>query len=97
MAASDAGALKARQLKLDANAFDSDDFVQRLLRFMGIQNMAGRRTRTQQADNDATELGDRPEEWWSLVGRELGKHSRRVTTSDHMYVLNYCGRQWKTR
>ncbi|GAA5879542.1 hypothetical protein JCM3774_000281 [Rhodotorula dairenensis] len=35
IATSEAGALKARQLKIDGDAFDTDEFLVRLLRFMG--------------------------------------------------------------
>jgi hypothetical protein len=35
MMQSDMGAIKARQLKVDANAFDTDDFLIKALHFMG--------------------------------------------------------------
>lgn len=35
MMQSDMGAMKARQLKIDANAFDTDDFLSKALLFLG--------------------------------------------------------------
>ncbi|GAA5927953.1 hypothetical protein JCM3775_002773 [Rhodotorula graminis] len=50
MATSEAGALKARQLKIDADAFDTDEFLARLRRFLGGEaarsDRARRRDRT---------------------------------------------------
>lgn len=48
IATSEAGALKARQLKIDGDAFDTDEFLVRLLRFMGgrsARNLRRKRTR----------------------------------------------------
>ncbi|KAI5475174.1 alpha-1,2-mannosyltransferase (Ktr4), glycosyltransferase family 15 protein [Pseudohyphozyma bogoriensis] len=88
MAASDAGALKARQLKLDANAFDTDEFISRLLRFMGRRSGGGRRS-TRAAESEAgDEDGDDADamtDGWTKVGRVLAKESRRIPVMDHMW------------
>lgn len=80
IAASDAGALKARQLKLDANAFDTDEFLAKLSQFMG-----GQKARAGSEDrgvDEAVELNQR----WTKVGRALAMESRRVPALDHMCV-----------
>ncbi|SCZ88894.1 BZ3501_MvSof-1269-A2-R1_C65g00368 [Microbotryum saponariae] len=68
MAASDAGALKARQLKLDADAFDTDQFLLKLAHFMG-------------GSVGATEGAGRPLRW-GRVGRVLASESRRAVVMD---------------
>ncbi|BGP09659.1 hypothetical protein JCM10049v2_005532 [Rhodotorula toruloides] len=96
IATSEAGALKARQLKIDADAFDTDEFIARLVKFMGGQANArdARRKRTRgkrAAENDEDELDDddeaefdRPMKWIK-VGRVLAAQSRRAAPFDFMY------------
>ncbi|KPV72345.1 uncharacterized protein RHOBADRAFT_8310, partial [Rhodotorula graminis WP1] len=75
MATSEAGALKARQLKIDADAFDTDEFLARLRRFLGGEaarsDRARRRDRTtggggrargRRAASDEDELEDSQED-----------------------------------
>ncbi|KAG0659912.1 hypothetical protein C6P46_004852 [Rhodotorula mucilaginosa] len=45
IATSEAGALKARQLKIDGDAFDTDEFLVRLVRFMGGRGRSARSMR----------------------------------------------------
>ncbi|SCZ91248.1 BZ3500_MvSof-1268-A1-R1_Chr1-2g01285 [Microbotryum saponariae] len=90
MAASDAGALKARQLKLDADAFDTDQFLLKLAHFMGgsvvalnQKNKGKGRSQTQDEDRAATEGAGRPLRW-GRVGRVLASESRRAVVMDLM-------------
>ncbi|GAA5889427.1 hypothetical protein JCM8208_007872 [Rhodotorula glutinis] len=50
IATSEAGALKARQLKIDADAFDTDEFLIRLRRFLGGEGGAARSDRARRRD-----------------------------------------------
>jgi len=50
MATSEAGALKARQLKIDGDAFDTDEFLVRLRRFLGGDGGAARSDRARRRD-----------------------------------------------
>ncbi|BGP33653.1 hypothetical protein JCM10296v2_005457 [Rhodotorula toruloides] len=96
IATSEAGALKARQLKIDADAFDTNEFIARLVKFMGGQANArgARRKRTRgkrAAESDEDELDDddevefdRPIKWIK-VGRVLAAQSRRPAPFDFMY------------
>ncbi|KDE02640.1 hypothetical protein MVLG_06826 [Microbotryum lychnidis-dioicae p1A1 Lamole] len=90
MAASDAGALKARQLKLDADAFDTDQFLVKLAHFMGgsvmtlnQKNKGKGRSQTQDDDKAATERAGRTLRW-GRVGRVLASESRRAVVMDLM-------------
>ncbi|EGU12119.1 WD-repeat-containing protein [Rhodotorula toruloides ATCC 204091] len=95
IATSEAGALKARQLKIDADAFDTDEFIPRLVKFMGGQANArdARRKRTRgkrAAESDEDELDDDEVEFdrpmkWIKVGRVLAAQSRRPAPLDFMY------------
>ncbi|KAL8279175.1 hypothetical protein RQP46_008431 [Phenoliferia psychrophenolica] len=86
MAASDAGALKARQLKLDANAFDTDEFLLKLVQFMGGR-VGAKKAHIRADSEDGGPGGDDGElnARWTKVGRVLAKESRRVPALDHMY------------
>ncbi|KAK4705967.1 non-structural maintenance of chromosomes element 4, partial [Phenoliferia sp. Uapishka_3] len=84
MAASDAGAIKARLLKLDQGAFDTDEFLLKLQQFMGGAGNKKPRIRSggqAEALEEAAELNAR----WTKVGRVLARESRRVPAIDHMY------------
>lgn len=101
IATSEAGALKARQLKLDADAFDTDEFLVRLLKFIGGRSARSlRRKRTRKGpgqagldSDDASDDGleddddDRPMKW-NKVGRVLAGQSRRAPPLDFMCVLS---------
>lgn len=88
MATSDAGALKARQLKLDANAFDTEDFLAKLRQFMGSRTGKKKsRARAGSEDGEQNEEMEDVVQQWTKVGRVLAMESRRVQTSDHMCVL----------
>lgn len=76
LAASDAGALKARQLKIDTNAFDVDDFFQKLARFMG-----GRVNKANRLNVNQSPLK------WERAGRVLGAQSRRIPGINLMCVF----------
>ncbi|GAA5822269.1 hypothetical protein JCM11251_006284 [Rhodosporidiobolus azoricus] len=71
IATSEAGALKARQLKIDADAFDTDEFLVRLRAFLGAKGSGlgaasqgggkkgkGRRKRRDASDEDEDELDE---------------------------------------
>ena len=87
MAASDAGALKARQLQLDKGAFDTDAFILKLVQFMG--GRVGKKANIR-ADSEevAQERDDELYGPWTKIGRVLARESRRVPALDHMCVLS---------
>lgn len=98
VAASGAGALKARQMKLDANAFDSTEFLNKLIWFMGGRlGGAGkgkgkgkkRAVRDEEEEESEEEDGEGQAEGglkWERLGRALAGESRRPPTMDFMYV-----------
>jgi hypothetical protein len=103
MAASDAGALKARQLKVDANAFDVDEFLLQLGKVMTVRSAKrGREDQggelgqgTQEAPaTQRTQKGKEGQLDWERVGKVLAKQSKRVAVMDFMCVIvtdcRYC-------
>jgi hypothetical protein len=100
MATSAAGATKARQLKIDSNAFDTTEFLARLVKFMGGakaqnkgKNRQGAQVKGEDEDDEEDEQGDgayplpgRPGGGfaWDRVGRLLAGESRRVPAIDFM-------------
>lgn len=84
MAASDAGFQKARQMKIDADAFDTDDFVAKLVTFMGGRGGKGVRTRGGQEEEEGQDEEERELRGWEKVGALLGLQSRRVPVMDFM-------------
>lgn len=93
MAVSDAGALKARQLKLDANAFDTDEFLGKIKQFLGFRmGLGGAKARKQKAatQDEGDELAEEEDDdddvtdRWVKVGRVMAPYSLRLPTFDHM-------------
>ncbi|GAA5916873.1 hypothetical protein JCM6882_007441 [Rhodosporidiobolus microsporus] len=78
IATSEAGALKARQLKIDADAFDTDEFLSRLRAFLGAkgtgmgaatqQQKKRRRRKGQESDDEDSELDELDDNEASTVG-----------------------------
>ncbi|GAA5955872.1 hypothetical protein JCM3765_000025 [Sporobolomyces pararoseus] len=91
IATSEAGALKARQLKIDADAFDTDEFLIRLAHFMGgrvgaAARHARRNRRAAQDDSDEEGGIDGEKPWaWGKVGKVLSGESKRPAVLEHMY------------
>ncbi|GAA6062855.1 hypothetical protein JCM10212_006108 [Sporobolomyces blumeae] len=90
IATSEAGALKARQLKIDADAFDIDEFLVRLGHFMSGSVAANGRAQARRAfranrgSDDEGPAGGMP--WaWGRVGKVLLGESRRPAILEHMY------------
>lgn len=81
------GAAKARAMKSGSGAFDVDDFVARLITYMG-----GRKPVSPVGDEDEEEdeseydAGGAPLDWERIARRALAK-SRRVPAMDFMCVL----------
>lgn len=81
------GAAKARAMKSSTGAFDTDDFIARLVTFMG-----GRKHASPTGDDDDDEdgesqfEGDAPLDWERIGRRALAK-SRRVPALDFMCVF----------
>jgi hypothetical protein len=80
LAFSNIGAKQARALKSGPSAFDIDDFVSKLVVFMG-----GAARQDQDSDLDL-EDNDTPLNW-DKIGRKALAKSRRVPVMDFMYVL----------
>lgn len=94
IATSEAGALKARQLKIDADAFDTDEFLVRLAHFMGGRigaagRNARRNRRAAQDDSDDEGGNDAEKPWaWGKVGKVLSGESKRPAVFEHMSVFS---------
>ena len=93
-------AAKARAMKAGAGAFDIDDFVSKLITFMGGRRGggggggAGPKDRERQADADYDEDVDDEEDDdeddeplnWERIGRKALAKSRRIPVMDFMCV-----------
>ena len=73
--ASNMSALKARSMKTTAGAFDVEDFVEKLISFMG-----GNR----EAVEEGAEMDDTAPLKWDKIGRKALAKSRRVPVVDFM-------------
>ena len=95
--ASNMHAAKARAMKAGAGAFDVDDFVSKLITFMGgRRGEAGPKDRasggTDEDDEEEEDYdGDDEPLDWEKIGRKALAKSRRVPVMDFMYVppLNF--------
>jgi hypothetical protein len=97
-------AAKARAMKAGAGAFDIDDFVSKLITFMGGRrggggggaSGGGPKDRDRQADADYDEDVDDEEDDdeddeplnWERIGRKALAKSRRIPVMDFMCVTN---------
>ncbi|KAH9939785.1 Nse4 C-terminal-domain-containing protein [Epithele typhae] len=79
---SEIGAAKARAMKSGTGAFDTDDFIARLITYMGGRRHAAH---VQNEDDDDSEFdaGDAPLDWEKLGRKALAK-SRRAPAMDFM-------------
>ena len=90
--ASNMHAAKARAMKAGAGAFDIDDFVSKLITFMGGRRGgagAGKeRAADGEEDDDEEDEEDDDDEPlnWERIGRRALAKSRRVPVMDFMYV-----------
>ena len=93
--ASNMHAAKARAMKAGAGAFDIDDFVSKLITFMGgRRGGAGPKDRPsggegeydEEDDEDDDDDGDDEPLDWEKIGRKALAKSRRVPLMDFMYV-----------
>lgn len=100
LTASNMHAAKARAMKAGAGAFDIDDFVSKLITFMGGRRSGGgagpKDRRDRQADADYDEDVDDEEEEddeddeplnWERIGRKALAKSRRIPVMDFMCVI----------
>lgn len=76
--ASNMSAMKARAMKSGAGAFDTEEFVSKLITFMG-----GRK-HTEGVDNDDDDAEGGAALDWNKVGRKALAKSRRVPAMDFM-------------
>lgn len=83
--ASNFGAQKARAMKSGSGAFDVDDFVSKLLQYMGGQKNI---EDTLPDDSDGEEIPVNVSALdWDRIGRKALAKSRRVPAMGFMYVL----------
>jgi non-structural maintenance of chromosomes element 4 len=78
---SNMGAAKARAMKAGSGAFDIEDFVSKLITFMG-----GRRGNGPD-DSDAEDDDDSDPLQWDKIGRKAMTQSRRIPVMDFMSVI----------
>ncbi|KAJ3514329.1 hypothetical protein NLJ89_g2436 [Agrocybe chaxingu] len=79
--ASNMGAQKARAMKSGSGAFDIDDFVSKLLRFMsGQKNLED----DLPEDSDGEDIPDQPALDWDRIGRKAMAKSRRIPAMGFM-------------
>ena len=86
--ASNMGAMKARAMKSGPSAFDADDFVAKLVTFMGGRRQAFREDAKEDIDSEFMEDEDVGALLdWDKIGRKALAKSRRVPVMDFMCVL----------
>lgn len=71
------GAAMARAMKHDAGAFDVDDYLAKMLVFLGGAN-------EEVADDEFDERGEDASLNWERIGAKVFKHSRRAVCMDFM-------------
>jgi hypothetical protein len=76
--ASNMGAQKARAMKSGSGTFDIDDFVSKLVTFMGGASQLGDDSDAEDAEPDATRID------WDRIGRKALGKSRRVPAMGFM-------------
>lgn len=79
--ASNVGAQKARAMKSGSGAFDVDDFVGKLVRFMG----GGKHLEEPSEESDVDEININLD--WEKIGRKALAKSRRVAVMGFMSVF----------
>lgn len=86
MATAAAAVTKARQLKIDSNAFDTNEFLTRLVAYMGGKRALNKGKKRQIKGEDEPEADQLDEGGynWDRVGRLLAGESRRVPVMDFM-------------
>jgi len=77
--ASNMGAQKARAMKSGSGSFDIDDFVSKLVMFMG----GAKQLNVDDDDSDGEEMNGTPLEW-DRIGRKALAKSRRVPAMGFM-------------
>ena len=98
LTASNMHAAKARAMKAGAGAFDIDDFVSKLITFMGGRRAGGagvpkdRPVQDEEVGADEDDEDDEEDDEddeplnWERIGRKALAKSRRVPVMDFMYV-----------
>lgn len=76
--ASNMSALKARSMKTTAGAFDVEDFIEKLISFMGGNQATG------EPAEEGVEIDDTTPLKWDKIGRKALAKSRRVPVMDFM-------------
>lgn len=76
--ASNLSALKARSMKTTAGAFDVEDFIEKLISFMGGNQATG------EPAEEGVEMDDTAPLKWDKIGRKALAKSRRVPVMDFM-------------
>lgn len=79
LVASTLGAQKARAMKSGSGVFDVDDFVSKLVTFMG-----GTKSLEDRAGNESDAEDDEPTLDWEKIGRKALAKSRRVPVMSFM-------------
>lgn len=82
-------AAKARAMKSGQGAFDIDDFVSKLITFMGGVKIMDQR-HADDSEPEEVNDGDAPLDW-EKIGRKALAKSRRVPTTDFMCAFRDCG------
>lgn len=79
------GALKARNMKIDANAFDLDEFVARVGKVMSKDRVTWAGSDGEEADEEDEGPGGQID--WEKMGKFVMKYSRRAPVMDVMCAL----------
>lgn len=79
------GVLKARQLKLDALAFDTDEFLSRAIQYLGGTGPAPIEIDSDGEQIQVQNVGSKRKLDWERAGTLLAKESRRVPAIDFMF------------
>ena len=84
--ASNMGAQKARSMKSGSGAFDIDDFVSKLVMFMGGQKSLEDALPDDSDQEDTNDISSTLD--WDRIGRKALAKSRRVPAMGFMYLLH---------
>lgn len=86
--ATNLGAQKARAMKSGSGAFDVEDFVGKLVHYMGGQNAFEDGISEDSDAEDVHVVG--PPLDWDRIGRKAMAKSHRVPVTGFMYVIYFC-------
>lgn len=75
-----------RQMRVEADAFDMDEYLHTIARYIG-GHVSHTQSRAHRDDEETQFLVGDVEQWnWEKLGRLAARHTHRAPVSEHLYV-----------